>query len=82
MAVVLPNVVGVVRVVVPEDLFVGRTEVLKAVRQSLRELFACRDISGERFPSVAFRKFVVVHEDSRRRHPVTCVVHMGQRAGG
>jgi hypothetical protein len=28
MAVVSPNVVGVVRVVVPEDLFVGRTEVV------------------------------------------------------
>jgi hypothetical protein len=82
VAVVSPNAVGVVRVVVPEEFFIGRTEVLKAVVQSLREIVALGDIPGERFPSVAFREFVVVLEDFRRRYRGTCVVHIGQRELG
>lgn len=76
MAVVSPNAVGVIRVVVPGDLFIGWAEVLETVFQSLRELVALGDILGERFPSVAFREFVVVLEDFRRRYRSTCVVHI------
>ena len=76
MAVVSPNAVGVVRVVVPEDLFIDRAEILETVFQFLRELVALGDIPGERFSSVAFREFVVVLEDFRRRHRNTCIVHI------
>ena len=81
VAVVSPDAVDVVRVVLPEYLFVGGVEVLKAVLQPLRELVT-RDILGECFTSVSFKKFVIVLEDFRRRHGATCIVCIRQRTLG